>query len=136
MGRFILEKSANLEDGYVLTDVENKVVITFIEHQFNESQKVTVLEDTTLSTNELAVIMREMGDFMVEQHYNIAMPTVVHQVLKKGDFFYVKRLKYPEFEIKITDEIEIDAHKLAQNLRKCAAWLDSPLWYSPYLDKC
>lgn len=45
MNKYILQKSSTRPNGWVLTDRENGIVITFDEGLFNESQKVTFLED-------------------------------------------------------------------------------------------
>lgn len=77
--RFKLEKSTRSKDGWVLTDTENLVVIRFKEHQYNNTQKISILEESDLTNNPsaasiMATIMREMGDYMASNHYCIAMP--------------------------------------------------------------
>ena len=67
--RFILQKSNQSKGRWVLTDTKNLIVIRFREHEFNTSQKVTLLEDFDI--NKIAGItqyLREMGDWMVENH--------------------------------------------------------------------
>jgi hypothetical protein len=53
---------------WVVTDTENLVVLKFQEHKFNETQKVTMLEDCHLSALQLARIMREMSDWVAAHH--------------------------------------------------------------------
>jgi len=77
--RFRLEKSTRSKDGWVLTDIDNLVVIRFKEHQYNETQKISILKESELANKEdaatiMAKIMREMGDYMATNHYCIAMP--------------------------------------------------------------
>ena len=71
-----LEHSQTKNDGWVLTDVENLIVIEFQEHKFNETQKVTSLDDELLlnrySTLEIASILKEMGNYMSKYHGDIA----------------------------------------------------------------
>lgn len=77
--RFSLEKSQLKEGWWVLTDTENLVVITFEEHEFNETQKITKLEgdDNYKSMTDVMAqvrIIREMSDWLAINHYDIAMP--------------------------------------------------------------
>lgn len=72
MDRFKLEKSQLKADGWVLTDTENMIVLTFEEHRFNDTQKVTILNDIEApDVMELARIMGEMGDYMQKHHSDI-----------------------------------------------------------------
>ena len=78
MRRFILEKSQDLPGWWVLTDAENLVVLKFKEHEFNESQQVTFIDDDKsviekLGAQGVAQILREMGDYMFT-HWYIALP--------------------------------------------------------------
>ena len=77
--RFRLEKSTHQKNWWVLTDIENLVVIRFKEHQYNETQKISLLDESKLNDNKelvsiMARIMREMGDYIASNHYCIAMP--------------------------------------------------------------
>ena len=53
---------------WVVTDTENLVVLKFQEHKFNETQKVTMLEDSNLSALQLARMKREIGDWVAAHH--------------------------------------------------------------------
>lgn len=70
--RFILQHSDNLPDGWVLTDTENGVVITFKEHHFNDSQNITWLNGTPSDYLVVARIMREIGDWLAKYHKEIS----------------------------------------------------------------
>ncbi len=75
--RFILQPSK--EKGYwVATDTEHNIVVTFKEHEFNETQKVTLLDRTAYGSTEdalkVATYLREMADWLARYHYNTAMP--------------------------------------------------------------
>lgn len=72
MERFILRKSALTLNGWVLEDTENSIVCSFEVHKFNETQEFDVR--SALGAQELATIMREIGDWMRENAYFIAMP--------------------------------------------------------------
>ena len=52
MNKYILQKSSTRPNGWVLTDRENGIVITFDEGLFNESQNVTPFEDVSHTPHE------------------------------------------------------------------------------------
>ena len=55
--------------GWVLTDTEHGIVVTFEEGRFNDTQKVTVLEDVSKpSPIEFARIMGKMADWAIKYH--------------------------------------------------------------------
>lgn len=58
-----------MPDGFVLTDPEKGIVITFERGRFNDTQKITFLED--IEAPDPAVIarsLREMADWLAENH--------------------------------------------------------------------
>ena len=68
MNKYIIQKSTH-PNKWVLTDKENGVIITFEEGNFNNSQKVTMLEDAPkLSPIDLARIMRKLGEWGARHH--------------------------------------------------------------------
>lgn len=77
MDRFRLERSTQQENGWVLTDTENMIVVTFEEHKFNDTQKVTLLDGNDVTSMDEAMkrvrALREMADWLSINHYNIAM---------------------------------------------------------------
>ena len=75
MERFIIQHSQTQPDGWVCTDQENGIVCRFTEHQFNETQQFTFLEDVP-QPDALAIarMVREMADWLRSNHYNKAMP--------------------------------------------------------------
>lgn len=67
--RFIVQKSELKPNHWVCTDTENKIVCTFENHRFNETQEINLLEDFNPDDYmELARILRELGDYMGEFH--------------------------------------------------------------------
>ncbi len=77
--RFRLEKSKDLPGWWVITDLRHLIVTRFKEHEFNETQQVTLLDDSpfvgrTDCANELAHIMGELGDYVLHNCYSIAFP--------------------------------------------------------------
>ena len=77
--RFILQPSQK-QGFWVATDQKNEIVITFKEHDFNGTQKVTLLGgDTFSSINQVMKIptaLREMADWLRAEHYSKVMPSV------------------------------------------------------------
>jgi hypothetical protein len=68
MSRFLLQNGTR-PGWWVLTDTVNQVVLQFKEHDYNNSQKVTFLKgDKVPSVMYAPRILREMGDYMVENH--------------------------------------------------------------------
>lgn len=70
--RYILQRSSNIPNGWVITDTKYGIVVTFTHRQFNDTQRVTLLYDNTnLNIQDYARIMRELGDYMVNNHSDI-----------------------------------------------------------------
>lgn len=75
--RYKLTKHSTRPQWWVLADTENNIVLQFEQHRYNETQQVSLLDETNVSPNlaqELAKIMREMGDWVVDNIYYLAMP--------------------------------------------------------------
>lgn len=114
MDRFKLEKSKDQRNWWVLTDTENLIVCKFEEHKFNETQQISVLEDSKFSNstncaNELAHIMSEMGDYMFSHWYSIALPTPVFEFRQddENDRQLLIRNKFPKYTIEIQDDCDL-----------------------------
>ena len=68
--RYLLKLSQD-GSGWVLTDQLHQIVIIWEDKKFNETQKVTLLQNLTPETvkaEALARIMREAGDWLMEWH--------------------------------------------------------------------
>ena len=114
MRRFILEKSQDLPGWWILTDAENLVVLKFKEHEFNESQQVTFIDDDQsviekLGAQGIAQILREMGDYMFTHWYSIALPTPVFEFRQddENDRMLLIRNKFPKFTLEIQDDCDL-----------------------------
>lgn len=126
--RFKLEKSSDSPGWYILTDTENLVVVKFRQHQFNETQRVSILDESRLLAdpdccNKLAHIMSEMGDYMFTRWYSVAMPTPVYEFRHNDeqDKLLLIRNKYPKFSIEIQDDC--DAAALSKALAKASEFI-------------
>lgn len=70
--RFSLKAGANLM--WTVKDEHTGVSIEFREGLFNESQEVNVPKEAqSLSAIELATVMREIGDWIAQEHSDIAL---------------------------------------------------------------
>lgn len=71
MNQYLLQQSID-KGWWVATDKTNGIVIKFQEHKFNDTQKVTMLEDIP-HPDALAIArqMRELTDWLVINHRNI-----------------------------------------------------------------
>lgn len=65
--RFKIEKSVQANK-WVCTDVENGIVCVFEDRKFNDTQKITMLEDMQPNPLMLAKVMREMAEWLVGNH--------------------------------------------------------------------
>lgn len=121
MNKYILQKSTH-PNKWVLTDTTNKIVVTFEDGAFNSTQKVTMLDDTHLTANELAKVMREMGEWVVKYHSSkcFNMPYGI-EYSEDDTKMYLYRRKSPKWRLEIQDNV--DKKNLANSLRKAAEWL-------------
>ena len=116
MNKYILQKSSTRPNGWVLTDRENGIVITFDEGLFNESQNVTPLEDVSHTPQELARIVREMGEWVARHHGAICFKeTFVFEFSEDESELHLVRTKAPRWRL-VLNRGEFDNIKLATSL--------------------
>ncbi|MDO5525668.1 MAG: DNA breaking-rejoining protein [Prevotella sp.] len=124
--RFNFTPSSEHPGWWVLADTENNIVIRWQEHRFNDTQKVSVLNDTEITEHtatDLARIMREMGDYIARHHGGIAFNSPFGFEYSEDDTeLFFCRYKKPKWRIKI-NENEIGIKQLANSLRKAAEYL-------------
>lgn len=123
MNRYIIQQSSTHPNKWVLTDTTNKIVVTFEDGAFNSTQKVTMLDDTRLTANELATAMRELGEWVVKYHSSkcFNQPYGVEYSEDDDAKMYLYRRKSPKWRLEIQENI--DKKNLANSLRKAAEWL-------------
>jgi len=74
MERFVIKKSQTHSNWWVCTNTENGIVCIFENGKFNETQQFTILDDIKQpDANQLALVVREMADWLCENHYKKAM---------------------------------------------------------------
>lgn len=72
--RFLLQQHSNSTD-WIVTDKENLITISFKNRRFNETQEIVELEDfPPENAYMLPRILREIADWIAENHYKKAMP--------------------------------------------------------------
>lgn len=91
MNKYVMQKSSTRPDGWVLTDTENKVVITFEDGLFNESQKVTLLENSSApQKNSLTLwVLWESGQLVITVASASIRPTDMKLVKTKRSVIYI-----------------------------------------------
>ena len=125
--KYKLEKSTQQPGYWVLTDTENLVVIVFEEHKFNETQKITLLEESELikepdCANKIAKIVREMGDYLAKHHGGVAFKIVYGlEYSEDNSSLFLCRYHTPKWRLEILENT--DKNKLATSLKKAAEWL-------------
>lgn len=118
---YLLQKSTT-PGHWVFTDTAHGVVIIFEEGKFNDTQKITLLnEDEAPDALTLARIVREMSEWLAARHPKIVFGGK-YGIRRDGDGHLVLcRFANPKWELKL-DEPTPPA-KLASSLRKAAEWL-------------
>ena len=120
--KYLIQKSSTKPNGWVLTDKENGVVVTFEDGDFNDTQKVTPLEDVNHTPEELARIMRELGEWAARHHGSKCFSRPYGIEYSEDDTkMYLYRRKFPKWRLEIMDNVY--KKQLAGSLRKAAEWL-------------
>ncbi|WP_315315276.1 DNA breaking-rejoining protein [Prevotella pallens] len=120
----IIQQSSTQPNSWVLTDTENGVVIVFEDGRFNETQKVTMLEDAPkLSPTDLAQIMRKLGEWGARYHRSKLFKNVYGFEYSEDDkHLYLYRKNPPRWRMELENGVE-DTRKLASTLNKAAEFL-------------
>lgn len=125
MEKYILKESSIRPNGWVLTDTTHRVVITFADGRYNETYHVTMLDDRPIDTynpQEMATIVREMGEYLVRYHSSQCFPRPYGFEYSEDDSkLYLYRRKHPRWRLMVEDDV--NAASLASTLRKAAEYL-------------
>lgn len=126
--RFILQESQELPGWWILTDIENEVVVKFKDKDFNGTQKVTPLNDDSITLERvggahgLSRVMREIGNYMARYHGDIAFKQPYGwKYSEDNEELILYRNKSPKWELRLLSETNKEA--LATSLRKAAEYL-------------
>lgn len=120
----IIQQSSTQPNSWVLTDTENGVVIVFEDGRFNETQKVTILEDAPkLSPIDLARIVRKLGEWGARHHGSKLFKNVYgFEYSEDNKHLYLYRKNPPRWRMELENDVE-DTRKLASTLNKAAEFL-------------
>lgn len=130
MSKYQLEPSTQRPGYWVLADTENEIVILFEEHNFNETQEITLLDEKKLfgscgdeePATFIARLLREMSEWAAQRHPDIVFPLSTFMVGKNDDGqITIIRTKYPRFSMTVEDSC--DAHELAKAANKLSEYL-------------
>lgn len=120
----IIQQSSTQPNSWVLTDTENSVVIVFEDGRFNETQKVTMLEDAPkLSPIDLARIVCKLGEWGARHHGSKLFKNVYgFEYSEDNKHLYLYRKNPPRWRMELENDVE-DTRKLASTLNKAAEFL-------------
>lgn len=118
-----MQKSNTHPNGWVLTDTEEGIVVRFEDGKYNETQKVTIIDDKpNPSAAKLARVMREMGEWAVKYHSSKCFSQPYGYEYNEADeVLCLYRRNEPRWRLMI--EGETDAEHLAASLRKAAEFV-------------
>lgn len=124
MNKYLLQPSSTRPNGWVLTDTEHGIVLTFEDGRFNDTQKVTVLDDMpNPSPADLARIMSKMGDWAARHHGSKCFRQPYgFEYSEDNTALYLYRRTPPRWRMEIQED-EVDSNLLATSLRKAAEFL-------------
>jgi hypothetical protein len=142
--KYKLEKSKDLPEWWVLTDLTNLIVIKFKEHEFNNTQQCSVIDEDLVRqkaqnegadiANFMAAAMNGMADFLTKHYYSIAMPTPTYEYkedLETGKTLVIRH-KSPKFTVVVEDKC--DLYKLGEVLKKGGEFLRHINFYNNPID--
>ena len=125
MKKYIIQPCQENPSGWILTDTENGVCISFEDGRLNDTQRVTVLDDMPKpSADELSRIMRGMGDWVVKYHGSKAFSQPYgFEYSEDGSTLYLYRRKRPKWRMEIESLEQDYLTRLAASLKKAAEFL-------------
>lgn len=128
--KYLIQQSSTQPNGWVLTDTENLVVVRFEDGKFNDTQKVSILDDSELMklepaeiANKAAKIMQAMGEWAA-RHHGSKLFDQPHgfEYSEDNEHFYFYRRKYPRLRIEILDN-NVKGKDLKDALKSMAAYI-------------
>ena len=124
MSRYTIEKSSTLPNGWVLTDTEKDVVITFEDGRYNETQHVVLPKDASPEMTDIIIqTVRGMYDWVARHHGSKCFSRPYgFEFSEDNTKHYFYRRKPPCWHMEI-EEDEVEPHRLASSLRKAAEFL-------------
>ena len=125
MKKYIIQPCQENPSGWILTDTENGVCISFEDGRLNDTQRVTVLDDMPKpSADELSRIMRGMGDWVVKYHGSKAFSQPYgFEYSEDNGTLYLYRRKRPKWRMEIESMDKGYLTRIAASLKKAAEFL-------------
>lgn len=68
MEKYLLQKSTERQNVWIVTDTVYGIVVQFEEGKFNETQKVSFLEEPNEPALSIARKLRELSEWIIENH--------------------------------------------------------------------
>lgn len=119
--RFVIEKSKDLPNWWVLTDTENLIVCKFENGKFNETQTFSFIEEDKIDVNQVAHIMTEIGDWVVRYHSSKAFQQAFVYEYDSEERLCLVHTKRPTWRITIDEYMAKE--QFAKSLRKAAEFV-------------
>ncbi len=119
--RYLLQKSKEQYEWWVVTDLNNGIVVRFKEKRFNETKEV--LLSNNIHPLDVARLLRELVDYMAEYHGSICFMTPYGIERNDDGSMSFYRNKYPKWRLDMQDDI--DALILEKSLTKAIKYLKS-----------
>lgn len=125
MSRYRIDASAEQPEVWVLTDTEAEVVIQFQDKRFNETMRVTPLNDMGFNQEaaiNLARITHDMGEWVSRHHGSkcFKQPYVI-EYSEDNRHRYLVRSKSPCWRLRIDEETTPE--RMAASLHKAAEYV-------------
>ena len=122
MSKYVIQKSITRPNGWVLTDKEHEIVVTFDDGEFNDTQKVTLLNNVHYTANEIAHIMQELGEWAVRHCGSKCFKQAYGFEYSEDDSTCcIYSRESPQWRLEIKDNV--NKEHLASSLKKAAEWL-------------
>ena len=112
MSKFNLKKSESAPGRWILSCPEHGLTIEFEEHRFNETQKIRFEDEQKaiddLGASGIAALMSEVGDWLSNHAYSVAMPVPTFELsVNDGNgLVTLTRHKFPRMEINVLDHCD------------------------------
>lgn len=128
--KYLIQQSSTQPNGWVITDTENLVVVRFEDGKFNDTQKVSILDDSRLKdlpaseiAEKCAKIMQELGTWAA-RHHGSKLFDQPHgfEYDEDSERLYLYRRKHPRLRIEILDN-NVKGKDLKDALKSMAAFL-------------
>lgn len=125
--RYKVEKSTKA-GWWVVTDLQNGVVIRWQDHQLNDTQRVTFLDDDKevikrLGADGIARVMNDIGDWLFSHHYSKILDTPVHELQLSEDDKELRLIRHKDPKFTVLIESDSSPERVGSALKKAGEFL-------------